>query len=182
MMILIIINTLTLVRYSVILNVFWFFFLPFVFRMSRWTQTRAARFLAPSSQRLPSTNFLLKRKIRNLKDIRWVSAQQRISDDMLSFMWLIEIQNNKSCEKQEQEEEQKVHFEYRQYLLSCFLLPLTLLWCYSFPLHMSILLSFASLVEFLCSFRLKTFGGSTTTYLLSWSYWRRWQSTSSWYL
>lgn len=37
-------------------------------------------------------------------------------------------------------------------------------------------------IIFVFSHRLKTFGGSTTTFLSSWSYWRHWQSTSSWYL
>lgn len=112
--------------------------------MNRWTQTRAARFLAPSSQRLPSTNFLLKKKIRNLKDTRWVSAQHHMSNDMLSCDWY----NYKMAHwpqgvftflwKTPFEEQQK-HFKYRLYLLPCFLPPLTLLWCYSFPSHMSIL-------------------------------------------
>lgn len=42
--------------------------------------------------------------------------------------------------------------------------------------------SYAQSWIFVFSHRLKTFGESTITFLLSWSYWRHWQSTSSWYL
>lgn len=104
--------------------------------MNRWTQTRAARFLAPSSQRLPSTNFLLKKKIRNLKDTRWVSAQHHMSNDMLSCDWY----NYKMAHwpqgvftflwKTPFEEQQK-HFKYMLYLLPCFLH----LWLYFGAIH-----------------------------------------------
>lgn len=49
-----------------------------VSRTNQWTQTRAARFSAPSSPRSPSTSSSLTRKIRNSKDIRWVSGQLSI--------------------------------------------------------------------------------------------------------
>lgn len=55
-------------------------------RMNQWTQTRAAHFSAPSSPRLQSTSSLLKRKIRNWKDIRLVPVQRYILwSGMLSY-------------------------------------------------------------------------------------------------
>lgn len=61
--------------------------------MSPWTRTRAAHFLAQSSQKLQSTSFWLKRRIRNLKDIRWVCPQyyccissQRLLQSFVQFL------------------------------------------------------------------------------------------------